>query len=135
MTMLDNSPSLPSLDFWLREAKCAENAQLNGMYLAHNGVVRLTPRSVVREGEEDNGPVVAMDFSFDAQKVEAAIHRAGLLPGIFYVRVWLNSGILLPGDDIMLVLVGGDIRPHVIDALQVLVGEIKTTCVSETEIR
>ena len=33
-----------------------------------------------------------------------------------------------------LVLVGGDIRPHVIDALQALVGEIKTRCVTETEI-
>ncbi len=33
----------------------------------------------------------------------------------------------------MLVLIGGDIRPHVIDALQSLVGEIKNHCVTETE--
>ena len=38
------------------------------------------------------------------------------------------------GDDIMFVLVGGDIRPHVIDALQSLVGEIKNHCVLEEEI-
>ena len=38
------------------------------------------------------------------------------------------------GDDIMLVLVGGDIRPHVIDALQALVGEIKNHCVVEQEV-
>ena len=37
-------------------------------------------------------------------------------------------------DPRMLVLVGGDIRPHVIDALQALVGEIKSKCVTETEV-
>ena len=56
------------------------------------------------------------------------------MPGIRYARVWLASGELKVGDDIMLVLVGGDIRPHVIDALQALVGEIKTRCVTETEV-
>ena len=66
--------------------------------------------------------------------MDAAIAEAKALPGIFTVRVWLNEGELEVGDDIMLVLVGGDIRPHVIDALQSLVGEIKTNCVRETEI-
>ena len=33
----------------------------------------------------------------------------------------------------MLVLIGGDIRPHVVDALQFLVGEIKNHCVVEKE--
>ena len=56
------------------------------------------------------------------------------MPGIRTVRVWLNSGELTVGDDIMLVLVGGDIRPHVVDALQALVGELKQHCVTETEI-
>ena len=46
----------------------------------------------------------------------------------------LNEGRLELGDDIMLVLAGGDIRPHVIDALQSLVGEIKQHCVVEKEI-
>ena len=56
------------------------------------------------------------------------------MPGIFYVRIWLNEGELTVGEDIMLVLVGGDIRPHVIDALQSLVGELKSNCVTEKEI-
>jgi hypothetical protein len=34
----------------------------------------------------------------------------------------------------MYVMVGGDIRPRVIDALQDLVGRIKTECVTEEEI-
>ena len=56
------------------------------------------------------------------------------MPGIGYVRVWLNEGELQVGDDIMLVLIGGDIRPHVVDALQFLVGRLKNECVRETEI-
>ncbi len=56
------------------------------------------------------------------------------MPGIYYVRVWLNEGELKTGDDIMFVLVGGDIRPHVVDALQSLVAEIKTNCVIEKEL-
>ena len=34
----------------------------------------------------------------------------------------------------MYVLIGGDNRPHVIEALQYLVGRIKTECVKETEL-
>ena len=34
----------------------------------------------------------------------------------------------------MYVFIGGDIRPHVIDALQKLVGKIKNELVSEVEI-
>ena len=56
------------------------------------------------------------------------------MPGIFYVRVWLNEGQLRVGDDIMYVLIGGDIRPRVLDALQFLVGKIKTECVTEKEL-
>jgi len=33
----------------------------------------------------------------------------------------------------MYVLIGGDIRPHVIDGLQFLVEKIKTECVAEIE--
>ena len=39
-----------------------------------------------------------------------------------------------PEDDIMYVLIGGDIRPRVVDALNCLVGKIKSECVVEKEI-
>ena len=124
----------PSLDTWLREAKALPDAPENGMYLFHNGVVRAAPKGVVRFGEERKQDVGGMLFSYDEEKVAAAIERAKRMPGIFHVRVWLNSGRLQLGDDIMLVLIGGDIRPHVVDALQFLVGRIKSECVREEEI-
>ncbi len=107
------------------------------MYLTHNGVVRATPKAEVRGVETDGvAPghrVGGMVFDYDAEKVRSAIETTRAMPGIGYVRVWLASGELTVGDDIMLVLIGGDIRPHVVDALQALVGTIKNECVSEVE--
>ena len=124
----------PSLDRWLAEAKADPAAAQCGMYLFHTGVVRATPKAKVRQGEQTDRTVRAVDFSYDEGKVAEAVARAKAMPGIFYVRVWLNAGTVPVGEELMLVLVGGDIRPRVIDALQSLVGEIKTSCVNEQEV-
>ena len=103
------------------------------MYLTHNGVVRGTAKAMVRQGAQAAKPVTGMIFSYDREKMDAAIAKTLSMDGIFYVRAWLNEGELAVGDDIMFVLVGGDIRPHVIDALQFLVGRLKSECVTELE--
>ena len=123
----------PSMDAWLREAKADPNVSQEGMFLVHNGIVRQTPKAQVREGVHDGSLVVGMTFSFDADKVAAAVKETYNMAGIYYVRTWLNEGELNVGDDIMYVLIGGDIRPHVVDALQFLVGKIKNECVAEVE--
>ena len=69
----------------------------------------------------------------EQEKVDAVIAETYKMDGIYYIRVWLNQGELAVGDDIMYVLIGGDIRPHVVDALQYLVGRIKNECVTEKE--
>ena len=124
----------PSMDQWLKEAKQDPSAADCGMFLVHNGTVRQTARAKVRQGAEDTDAVTGMLFGYDAQKVDRAIAAAKTMPGIYYVRVWLNEGELTLGDDIMYVLIGGDIRPRVIDALQTLVGTIKNECVIEQEL-
>lgn len=123
----------PSVDEWLREAKAHQMAARSGMFLVHNGVVRETPKAQVRQGINDGSLVRGMEFGHDGAKVDGVIEETYKMDGIFYVRVWLNEGQLEVGDDIMYVLVGGDIRPHVIDALQFLVGKIKNECVIEIE--
>ena len=123
----------PSMDAWLAEAKVHESAPKIGMYLTHNGVVRESARAKVRLGAQDTKPVTGMYFSYDREKVDAVIAETYNLEGIYYVKVWLNEGELSVGDDIMYVLIGGDIRPHVVDALQYLVGRIKSECVTEKE--
>ena len=131
---MDCSKNIPSIDAWLKEAKEHESAPKIGMYLTHNGIVRQTAKAKVRHGEENTKPVIGMEFSYDSEKVEQTIEETYKLDGIFYIRVWLNQGQLKVGDDIMYVLIGGDIRPHVVDALQYLVGRIKNECVIETEV-
>ena len=124
----------PSIDQWLKEAKAHESAPRIGMYLTHNGTVRQTAKEKVRFGAENTQEVTGMLFSYDEEKVNAVIADTYKMEGIYYIKVWLNEGELTLGDDIMYVLIGGDIRPRVVDALQYLVGRIKNECVVETEL-
>lgn len=129
-----NKKTPPSIDAWLREAKQHETAPMCGMYLTHNGTVRQTAKAKVRYGAENTQPVTGMIFSYDQKKVDTAIADTYKMDGIFYIKVWLNEGQLKTGDDIMYVLIGGDIRPRIVDALQYLVGRLKNECVVETEL-
>lgn len=117
----------PSLDAWLAEAKREERAADTGMYLCHNGIVRSYSR--------DGRPVASMDLSVDRVRLEEILATARLMEGVTTVRVWVNEGHLEVGDDIMYVMVGGDIRPNVIEALTAIVAMIKSEVVTEHEIR
>jgi molybdopterin synthase catalytic subunit len=95
------------------------------MFLVHNGVVRGTSRS---------GALVAgMELSVDRERLDDIVESARLMEGVTYVRAWVNEGVLAVGDDIMYVVVAGDIREHVFEALQALVRMIKTQVVTEVE--
>lgn len=125
---------IPSLDGWLKEAKAHESAPKIGMYLTHNGVVRETAKAKVRQGQNDARTVTGMIFSYDPAKLAEICSAAYALEGIYYVRVWLNEGQLSVGDDLMYVLIGGDIRPNVVKGLDYLVGRLKDECVTEQEL-
>jgi molybdopterin synthase catalytic subunit len=118
---------IPSLDAWLAEAKRDAGATGVGMYLCHNGVVRSYSR--------DGRPVVGMDLSVDRARLEEILTTARLMEGVSFVRAWINEGHLEVGDDIMYVMVGGDIRDNVFDALAALVRMVKTEVVTEAEHR
>ena len=128
------SKPIPSIDAWLTDAKAHESAPKIGMYLIHNGTVRQTAKAKVRSGAEDTKEVTGMLFSYEEEKVNSVIADTYKMDGIYYIRVWLNEGRLNVGDDIMYVLIGGDIRPRVVDALNYLVGRVKNECVVETEL-
>ena len=96
----------PSVDQWLREAKADPAAAQCGMFLTHNGVVRITPKAQVREGVEGLGEVAAVEFSYDAEGLAAAEAEALTWPGVYYVRTWLNEGRCEVGDSLMYVLIG-----------------------------
>lgn len=118
-----SSVDLPA---WIDDVKRTTDPRMVGMLLVHNGVVRATSR----EGASVGG----MILSVDRERVAELVERAAGLPGIGAVRVWINEGNLAVGDDIMYVLIAGDIRPHVIPALEQLVGAIKAEGVHEEEL-
>lgn len=126
--------NIPSIDEWLQAAKKDASASDVGMYLFHIGTVRKTEKAYVRGISDASREVLGMEISYDRDKVDEAIKKTYRMDGISYVKVWINEGRLQVGDDIMHVLIGGDIRPHVIEALQYLVDCIKHECVSEKEI-
>lgn len=117
----------PSADAWLAAAKAAVDPDAVGMYLMHNGVVRGTSRS----GE----PVTGMDLAVDRERMREVLDDARRATGVAYVDVWINEGRLEVGDDIMYVIVAGDIRPNVIEGLTALVARLKGEVVTEVESR
>jgi molybdopterin synthase catalytic subunit len=111
----------------IRRIKARPEASGIGMVLAHQGIVRGSSR--------DGRPVNGMRLGVDRARFEAVLAEARTWPGVVAVDGWVNEGDLKVGDDIMKVVVAGDIRENVFGALQRLVGIIKREVVTESEFR
>ncbi len=111
----------------IEQIKAGPDAGRIGMILAHQGIVRGTSKT----GE----PVTGMVLGVDRRRFAEALEQARTWDGVVAVDGWVNEGRLVVGDDIMKVVVAGDVRGNVIDALQRLVGVIKDEVVSEAELR
>ncbi len=97
-----------------------------GMILCHNGIVRGTSR--------DGRKVSGLDISVDKEKLEHIIEKHKKKPGIVEIVVEIiDGGYLTVGDDIMLLLVAGDIRENVIPVLHDTLNDIKTIVTAKTE--
>ena len=97
-----------------------------GMILCHNGVVRETSR--------DGRKVSGLDISVDREKLEQIIKKHKKIPGIIEIVIEINEdGYLAVGDDIMLLIVAGDIRENVIPVLGEALNDIKTTVTRKKE--
>lgn len=121
-----STTSAPDLNAWVDEVKRSEQAPGIGMILMHRGIVRGHSRC----GERVAGMVLDVDRS----RLAEVLAEAEGWPGILAIRAWVNEGRLTVGDDIMAVLVAGDIRDNVLGALERLVSLIKKEVVSETEL-
>ena len=97
-----------------------------GMILCHNGVVRATSRN----GKKVSG----LKVSVDNQLLKKVVEKQKNKPGIIEILVEIDKDRnLLVGDDIMLVVVAGDIRDNVIPVLTDMINAIKTDVTSKTE--
>ena len=97
-----------------------------GMILAHNGVVRGTSR----DGRTVTGLRVKVDHETLSRILETNRKRTGILD----IRIWINEDRdLSVGDDVMYLVVAGDIRENVLSALEGTLNEVKSTVTSKTE--
>ena len=97
-----------------------------GMILCHNGVVRQTSR--------DGRRVTGLRVSVDHDKLQKVILENKKRSGIIEIRVTIAAEQnLAVGDDVMLLLVAGDIRENVIATLSDTLDAIKTTVTRKTE--
>ena len=115
------------LDQWLKEIKENCDAESLGMILVHNGIVRGTSR----EGK----PVSGMKLSYDKDALERYVAQLKKREGIAAIRVWINSGMLSIGADIMYLLVAGRFRTDVLPVLQELLSTVKNEIVHEEELQ
>jgi molybdopterin synthase catalytic subunit len=97
-----------------------------GMILCHNGVVRATSR----EGDE----VTGLEISVDHDKLSRIITEQKKTPGIVEILIHINEGKLLKvGDDVMFLVVAGDIRETVIQTLTNTLNQVKTEVTSKKQ--
>lgn len=102
----------------------AENV---GMILVHNGVVRNWSR-------QDRAKVTSLEVSPDYEKVEALRQEYLQHPGIFDIIVEAQNGTLHPGDDLLFIIVAGDIRENIKPVLAELLDRIKAEAMHKKEI-
>jgi molybdopterin synthase catalytic subunit len=111
---------------WMEEIKNQCPADMLGMIVVHNGIVRATAK--------DGKPVEKMRLSFNKTRLEEVVKEFKMRDGIVDIRVWINEGILQVGDDIMNFCVAGRFRTDVLPVFEELLTIIKKDIVTEEEI-
>lgn len=115
-----------NVDALLKTIKAGPGFSGAGMVLIHNGVVRATSR--------DGRRVSGLRVSVDRDRLQQVTAAARKRPGIVAVEVRIaDDRDLAVGDDVMVLIVAGDVRENVISALSDTLEAIKTTVTRKTE--
>jgi molybdopterin synthase catalytic subunit len=97
-----------------------------GMILAHNGIVRATSR----EGRS----VTGLEIQVDHRRLAEILQKERSRPGILDIQVHIRENTKLTvGDDVMFLVVAGDIRENVIATLTDTLNQIKSEVTSKTQ--
>ncbi|OGQ91107.1 MAG: molybdenum cofactor biosynthesis protein MoaE [Deltaproteobacteria bacterium RIFOXYC2_FULL_48_10] len=97
-----------------------------GMILCHNGVVRATSR----EGDE----VTGLEITVDHDRLSRIISEQKKRPGIVEILIHINEGKSLKvGDDVMFLVVAGNIRENVIAVLTDTLNLVKSQVTSKKQ--
>jgi molybdopterin synthase catalytic subunit len=96
-----------------------------GMIVCHNGVVRGTSRR--------GKPAEYLDIDVNVVAWEGILEDARRRPGIAAVEAHLYTGRRQVGDDVMVVVIAGDIRENVFPVLEETVNRLKSEAVLKSE--
>ena len=97
-----------------------------GMILCHNGVVRETSR----EGQEVTGLEIVVNHT----RLQEIINEQKKKPGIIEILIHINEGRpLAVGDDVMFLVVAGNIRENVIKTLTDTLNLVKAEVTKKTQ--
>lgn len=97
-----------------------------GMILTHHGVVRGTSR--------DGRKVSGVSLRVNRDQIEGIIEFEKKSPGIVEILVKItDKQELSVGDDIMVIVVAGDIRDHVLSCMARMIDSVKQMVTSKTE--
>jgi molybdopterin synthase catalytic subunit len=98
-----------------------------GMILVHNGVVRAWSR---KDGRE----VVALEVTPDLEAIEMIREDCLTRPGIFAIIIEALEGRFVPGDDLLYIIVAGDLRENVKAVLAEVLDRVKAGPITKREI-
>lgn len=98
-----------------------------GMILIHNGVVRNWSR-------KDKSAVSHLEVQPDFAKIEQLRQEYLQREGIFDIVIEAHQGRLEPGDDLLFIIVAGDLRENIKPVLAELLDRVKAEAVTKREI-
>jgi molybdopterin synthase catalytic subunit len=98
-----------------------------GLVMVHNDLVCAVSRQADRR-------VAALEVSPDQDRIEAIREDLLRRPGIFDIVIEAKSGRFQPGDDLLALLVAGDLREHVQPVLSELFERIRSEAIIKKEI-
>ncbi len=98
-----------------------------GMILIHNGVVRNWSRG-------DKKTVKELKVTPDYEIIEKIRQEFLNAPGIFDIVIKANAGVFKPGDDLLFIIVAGDIRENIKPVLSDLLDRVKSEAMTKKEI-
>jgi molybdopterin synthase catalytic subunit len=122
--MAADSVSLGSL---IERVKAHPQISKAGMILCHNGIVREFDRSGARR-------VIGLRVVPNRSEIERVRLWAESQPGIVTVEVEAFEGEFHVGDDLLYVVVAGDVRENVFAVMRETVERIKADGVRKTEL-
>ena len=115
-----------SLESLIAKVKAHPKISKAGMILCHNGIVREFDRSGARK-------VSGLRVAVNRAEIEGIRLWAESQPGIVAVEIQAFEGDFRVGDDLLFVVVAGDIRENVFAIMRETVDKIKTGGVAKTE--